>query len=202
MEYRALPHGGDRAVFRRIMSFQAALPQDTVLLAIRPFSGGKTESHALLQSIAVQLAENADLTLAYDVHGKPYFPRLPQLCFNISHSGNLWACAFSQNPLGLDLQQHSQHSWKAMSNRYFHPLEMQYVQQNGEKAFFDVWSAKESYLKYLGCGLSMPMQRFSVVDEAGHFPAVKDACLTIFPDFLDYSLLLCTEKQPENIFRL
>lgn len=179
-----------------------ALPPNAVFLAIRPFSGGKAESHALLRSIAIQLTEHSDLTLAYDVHGKPYFPRLPQLQFNISHSGKLWACAFSREPLGLDLQQHSQHSWKAMSQRFFHPLEMQYVQQNGENAFFDVWSAKESYLKYLGCGLSLPMQSFSVVDEAGHFPAVKDAFLTVFPDFSDYSLLLCTEKQPEKILRL
>lgn len=89
-----------------------------------------------------------------------------------------------------------------MSQRFFHPLEMQYVQQNGENAFFDVWSAKESYLKYLGCGLSLPMQSFSVVDEAGRFPAIKDACLTMLPDFPDDSLFLCTEKQPEKILRL
>lgn len=179
-----------------------ALPPNAVFLAIRPFSGGKAESHALLRSIAIQLTEHSDLTLAYAAHGKPYFPRLPQLCFNISHSGKLWACAFSREAVGLDLQQHSQHSWKAMSQRFFHPLEMQYVQQNGENAFFDVWSAKESYLKYLGCGLSLPMQSFSVVDEAGHFPAVKGACLTMLSDFPDDSLFLCTEKQPEKILRL
>lgn len=35
-----------------------------------------------------------------DAHGKPYLPGHPQICFNISHSGEYAACAFASIPIG------------------------------------------------------------------------------------------------------
>ena len=39
--------------------------------------------------------------------GKPFLPGLPDIHFNLSHSGDYIACAFSDQEVGLDLQEHS-----------------------------------------------------------------------------------------------
>lgn len=39
--------------------------------------------------------------------GKPFIPGLPDIHFNLSHSGEYIACAFSDKEIGLDLQEHS-----------------------------------------------------------------------------------------------
>ena len=44
------------------------------------------------------------ITIERNAHGKPYLPGHPQICFNISHSGEYAACAFASIPIGMDLQ--------------------------------------------------------------------------------------------------
>lgn len=41
------------------------------------------------------------ITIERNVHGKPYLPGHPQICFNISHSGEYAACAFASIPIGM-----------------------------------------------------------------------------------------------------
>lgn len=174
----------------------------TVLLAVRPFSGEVEASHRLLRETAAPLLRDAAPTLARDSQGKPYFADCPRLRFNLSHSGDLWVCAFAREPVGLDIQQQDNRRWEALAARYFHPREVQFVRTRGAAAFFDVWSAKESYLKYLGCGLRRPLNGFSTVAEDGSFPALPGVCLTRIPLRPGCSLFLCTEKQPAAIYRL
>lgn len=179
-----------------------ALPPGAVLLAVRPFSGGRARSHALLQQLAASCAPPERLTLAFGPHGKPFFPDCPSLRFSISHSGGLWLCALSSQEVGLDVQRQDARPWQAMAERYFHPNEAAFVRARGETAFFEVWSARESYLKYRGTGLLLPARHFSTVDAAGRFPALPDAFLTRPAFRPGFSLFLCTEKQPEELLWL
>jgi len=39
------------------------------------------------------------ITIERNAHGKPYLPGHPQICFNISHSGEYAACAFASIPI-------------------------------------------------------------------------------------------------------
>ena len=52
------------------------------------------------------------ITIERNAHGKPYLPGHPQICFNISHSGEYAACAFASIPIGMDLQQHRRAAWQ------------------------------------------------------------------------------------------
>lgn len=179
-----------------------ALRPGAVLLAVRPFSGGRARSHALLQQLAASCAPPERLTLAFGPHGKPFFPDCPSLRFSISHSGGLWLCALSSQEVGLDVQRQDARPWQAMAERYFHPNEAAFVRARGETAFFEVWSARESYLKYRGTGLLLPARHFSTVDAAGRFPSLPDAFLTRPAFRPGFSLFLCTEKQPEELLWL
>lgn len=179
-----------------------ALPPGAVLLAVRPFSGGSGRSHALLQQLAAAYAPPERLTLAFGPQGKPFFPASPDLRFSISHSGGLWLCALSAEEVGLDVQRQDARPWQAMAERYFHPNEAAFVRACGETAFFEVWSARESYLKYRGTGLLLPARSVSTVDAAGRFPVLPDAVLTRPAFRPGFSLFLCTKKQPGELLWL
>ena len=106
--------------------------------------------------------------------GKPYFPNQPELHFSISHSGDYWACAMAEQPVGLDLQEHvrrkdetpesSADRYCRMAKRFFHPWEAEYVrQQDSYRRFFQIWSARESYVKYTGQGIDNHFGEFCVL---------------------------------------
>ena len=121
--------------------------------------------------------------------GKPYFSAFPGVQFSITHSGGYWACAFGEYPVGLDLQKHRECREEAISKRFFHPSEYEFLKSCdfSKKDFFDLWSAKESYVKYTGEGLS-GFETFSVSDGLGgaEFKHIQ---------FLDnYSMCLCSAK--------
>ena len=87
---------------------------------------------------------------------KPYLPGHPQICFNISHSGEYAACAFASIPIGMDLQQHRRAAWERMAERYFSVEDQKRLAavENAETLFFRIWTEEESYGKWRGTGLS------------------------------------------------
>lgn len=106
--------------------------------------------------------------------GKPYFPNQPKLHFSISHSGDYWACAMANQPIGLDLQEHVTRKGETlevaaarycrMAQRFFHPREAEYVkQEDSYLRFFQIWAARESYVKYTGQGIDDHFGEFCVL---------------------------------------
>jgi phosphopantetheinyl transferase len=118
--------------------------------------------------------------LGHTEDGKPFFPDLPQIHFSLSHSGEYIACAFSDEEVGLDLQECSRPrtSIFRIAKRFFSQAEYEAILAlSADKAaescindsgsdspgnpddpeclslFYRLWSIKEAYLKYLGWGL-------------------------------------------------
>lgn len=157
--------------------------------AYAPTSGA---SHRLLLRALAQDAPGLTAqTLAFGEHGKPYLPHAPQLCFNLSHSGGYWLCAISDAPVGVDVQQHRPCKRAALARRFYSQTEVNWLQSRDEAAFFDLWSAKESYLKYTGQGLA-GLKEAVVVSADGCFPVRPDAKLQCLPLFPGYSVCVCT----------
>lgn len=124
--------------------------------------------------------------------GKPYFCASP-LHFSVSHSGRYWACAFYTAALGMDLQEHRSTNPEPVARRFFHPEERKHLEESGFTDFFDLWAAKESYVKYTGTGISDSFSGFSVL---GGGP------VRFYPiPFMDgYSLCVCIgpgDAQPD-----
>ena len=114
--------------------------------------------------------------------GKPYFPNCPGLHFSISHSGRYWACAVSEAEVGLDLQQYVKRRletreeaakrFQKMAHRFFHPVESAYVDGDPYTRFFQVWAAREAYVKYTGQGIDKHFSKHCVIPggKAENFP--------------------------------
>ena len=146
----------------------------------------------LRRAAALAAPQLTDCTLARQAQGKPWFPAAPELHFSISHSGGRWVCAFADAPVGLDLQAHRPCRALALARRFFAPEEAEWLRSRGEAAFFDLWCAKESWLKYTGRGLSA-LPEAIVLAPDGQFPARPDARLQLLPVFDGYSLCVCTK---------
>ena len=127
--------------------------------------------------------------------GKPSFSQHSEIHFSVTHSNEWWLCAFSQHPVGLDLQFH--HSYappSTLSRRFFHPTEDRFLACENHRHFFDLWCAKESWVKFLGKGFFESPETFSVVSADGSFPTMSGVYLQLLPFRADYSLCLCTQS--------
>ncbi|WP_097006049.1 4'-phosphopantetheinyl transferase family protein [Lacrimispora amygdalina] len=109
------------------------------------------------------------LQFTYNPYGKPILPDYPDVSFNISHSGDLVACAVSDSDIGIDIEQISLDMDLDIANHYFHEKEIQLINSvtapESYHYFFRFWTAKESYLKCIGKGLGEPLNNFYVSEK-------------------------------------
>lgn len=127
--------------------------------------------------------------------GKPFFRDHPDLHFSISHSGEYWMCAFSEAELGLDIQAVSEgRRYGRISRRFFHPEEQAYLEAAGCRDFFDIWAAKEAYLKYTGEGLPHGMDKESVIRGGRFAKTIGNGCLKKINFHGGYRVWLCSKE--------
>jgi 4'-phosphopantetheinyl transferase len=150
--------------------------------------------HAVKKSLGI-----SDYAVMQDDGGKPYIQGQKNFHFNLSHSGRWVAIAYGDSPVGLDVQQMQIDNIKVQRIcRLFAQDEAKYIleaeKQSQIDRFFQVWTAKESYLKYLGTGLCKALNSFSVLNEATH-PGVE-----FFTNLRDgYCMTLCAQCSASDI---
>lgn len=108
---------------------------------------------------------------AYGQNGKPYFPSMPNLHFNLSHSGTVVLCAVCDRHIGCDSEKIGTFNEK-LARRFFHPTEYDMLMSETDSSvqaelFYRLWTLKESFLKATGFGLSLPLDSFSVCLKSG-----------------------------------
>lgn len=115
----------------------------------------------LLQKV-LALYHMRDSQVFVDECGKP---RIEGLEFNLSHSGHLVVCAVSDKPVGCDVEE-IRKAPKGVAKRCFSDREQAYLRQffgeEYDKAFFRLWTMKESYVKMTGEGLRVPFESYEV----------------------------------------
>lgn len=126
-------------------------------------------------------------------HGRPLIagaesdPRTRWLTFNLSNTTGLVACAVvRERELGVDVEWMDRRGQALeVADRFFSAPELEELRARPEELrldrFFDYWTLKESYIKALGKGLTLPLESFALVlDEGGGpirlrvFPPIED----------------------------
>jgi len=92
---------------------------------------------------------------------KPYFANI-DLHFNISHSDNMIVVAFSEDPVGVDVELIEDIIIKNSSIFSAQELEKYEEYLNCSKFKTKVWTIKESYTKMLGLGLNFAFSNISL----------------------------------------
>ena len=107
---------------------------------------------------------NSQLEFSKNAYSKPFLVNSSHIHFNISHSGCYVACAVADEPVGIDIEIIKPVDLK-IAERFFALDEARYVMDgNHTFRFYDVWTKKESRIKWEGKGLSKPITSFSVFD--------------------------------------
>ena len=125
--------------------------------------------------------DNIDLTVKNGEKGKPYFKAYPEFHFNISHTENVIAVAFSKKDVGVDIEKLRSVNPK-IARKFFTEDERAFVKN--DKDFFYVWTRKEAYIKRNGRGFSCPLISFDILNR-------KD--IKTF-DLGEFTLSVCSES--------
>ncbi len=103
--------------------------------------------------------------LCKDPLGKPYLKDSP-LHISFTDCENLRIVGISALSIGIDLEKVRSIRWERILKRFIHPDETAAI--HNDKDFFSLWTAKESYVKYTGKGITDGYGSFSVYSLPEH----------------------------------
>jgi 4'-phosphopantetheinyl transferase len=115
----------------------------------------------------------ANIEFHYGSKGKPALAPAIEINFNVTHSADFAAFAFTLGcQIGIDLEHiHAVPELQGIASRYFCREEAAEIAalppEERESAFFRCWTRKEAYIKAIGDGLSAPLNEFRVTLRAG-----------------------------------
>lgn len=162
----------------------------------------KKNSHTLLEQAVRRYARENALLLpetlilaSAEQKKKPRFQNAESIHFSISHSGDWWSCAVSTEEVGLDIQQEQHCRAERLARRFYHPLEVAWLEKNGYSHFCKLWAYKESYVKYTGVGLIQGIDYFSVISPSGILTGAADVCQQLVAFQQDCHMVVTAEHR-------
>jgi len=140
---------------------------------------------------------NTQLKFSVNNYGKPFLLNRMNIHYNISHAGHYIACVISDEPVGIDIECIKDIDMK-IAERFFAPDETAYIVA-GDKTlrFYEVWTKKESHIKWEGKGLYVPLPSFSVLKPSMHHNTVYH---NVFHD-INATCHICTTKRDVSSVR-
>jgi len=157
-------------------------------MKIYHFSGGREERERFFgESLADYIKESGalvplplsgeEIATEKEPHGKPYFrdPALEGIHFSKSHTKGHEILCFSDSKVGVDCENTEartgiEDSYPGIAERCFTDEEMEYLRSeknDPKRRFFEIWTAKEAYMKYTGNGFSEGFHTFSSLSAPG-----------------------------------
>ena len=167
----------------------------------------RKQEKALLQSIIGQALlayllkkkEGIDYSrcrIVYGAFGKPMIAE-QEIHYNISHSGVWVVCALGHENVGIDIE--LVHPLKKNSANLFLSLQEKaalHDVKEAENAIYRLWVLKESYCKYTGKGLHLPMNRLTFYRDQNGFLKInadKDVSFQEYSIEKGYYMAICSK---------
>lgn len=124
-------------------------------------------SHGILRQLLAKRVNDsaAGIRIEKTEFGKPFSPDFPKLSFNMSHSGNILAIAFSvECQLGIDVECYkARDTWEGLVKKCFAPEESDYwyslKKADRSHAFYQFWVRKEAFVKAVGKGITLGLNQ-------------------------------------------
>lgn len=152
---------------------------------------------------------NNELIFALNEYGKPFLIHDSNIQFNISHSGRWVTCSIDNFQVGIDVEQVKPIDI-SIAERFFSKEEVKSLMNRciaeRESFFFDLWTLKESYVKAVGKGLSIPLDSFSIQIAGDNITLnsameSEDYYFKRYPIDKGYKMAVCSRKNefPDEI---
>lgn len=143
----------------------------------------KMAGEFLVKTVFSRLCDCSPAEIEIIREGKPYVKNC-NLYFNLSHSDEFLVLAVGKAPLGIDIQKIGAIREKVAAC-YFTEAEKQLVKEQGATAFFEIWTQKESYVKYTGEGIKGLRNLTTFPETVGFYTKT----------ILNYQLSVCAEPK-------
>ena len=129
---------------------------------------GRGMSRRLLSGTAID-----PQSIQFDVepHGKPIVtgPTTAVRPFNVTHTDGLVMCCVGElnhQTVGVDVERLSRRTDTSIADRYFSKPEITFLDRcrsddARRRTFLKIWTLKESFIKAIGTGLTMPLADFA-----------------------------------------
>jgi len=107
-----------------------------------------------------------EVQIEYNEFGKPFIQGEEGFLYNVSHAGKWVVIAYGDVQVGVDIEKICNEQ-DDMPINMFAQEERAYINEvmtiDRVKRFTQMWTLKESYVKYLGTGLSTDLNSFSIL---------------------------------------
>lgn len=150
-----------------------------------------------MKELSIKFGVSTDtIKVKKDEHGKPYILDPPGIEYNISYTSGVCLIAFSERPIGVDVE-HVREIPRDILERCYNREEQQYVfkgrnQKEKEIRFYEIWTQKEAYVKYLGIGTNNEFVSINVLNKSisGNFQSVymDGYIMTVYTDGNYYTI--------------
>ena len=187
----------DSQKFQKILSF---LDED-IQKKILSFYKWQDAQRSLLGNFLVRVTlcemfqvRNSDIKIVRSKLGKPYADNIPQVSFNIAHSGAWIVAVFDSLPVGIDIEKIKEidldMARKILNIDDF--KEMMSLKESERPAYFyKCWTFNESYVKMQGKGMAIPLQSVKKLSNKAIFKT--------YPLDSNYVLSVCTISSKTTI---
>lgn len=141
---------------------------------LRSLYGELLVRYEIIKKLSIK---NIDISFSNNEYGKPFLNSKYNFHFNISHSDNWVVCAFSNEAIGVDIEVIKEGNLD-IAKRFFTKDEYKALHSKSSSDqntyFYKLWTLKESYIKWLGKGLSIPLDSFSISENYNNTFYMKD----------------------------
>ncbi|MGM9927652.1 MAG: 4'-phosphopantetheinyl transferase family protein [Bacillus sp. (in: firmicutes)] len=122
------------------------------------------------------------------------------LSFNMSHAHHFVVCAVSDKPVGIDIEKQQQRDFQLFTTVWSETERRQYDLCD-QQSFYRLWTAKESYVKYLGVGLNASLAEISVRKDGSIVDQQRRSAAHI--EYVnvheEYMCAVCSEERIESV---
>ena len=116
-------------------------------------------------------------------HGKPTVtsPVAAKRPFNVTHTDGLVMCGIgdaNHQTIGIDVERISRRTDTSLADRYFSRPEIEFLNRCHSQdlrrfTFLKIWTLKESFIKAIGTGLTMPLADFAFEQIDSDRPTIR-----------------------------
>lgn len=150
-----------------------------------------------------KVGQLSEIEITYNEFGKPFIKNRKEFKYNITHSGKWVAIVYGTTEVGIDVEK-IQEGREELVDFCFSEEERFTIYNHIEKEerikqFTKLWTMKESYIKFLGTGLSTGLKSFSVDATEGLITSndgelKKDLRIRSYQFATDYYLSVCSTE--------
>ena len=192
---------GDEKIFAQMLPFITEDRKNKIMQLkkkedrCRSLAAGLLLEYALREyGISLLPGKMQQMYLRFGEKGKPVLNGKTGIHFNLSHSGRYVAGVFSDEEVGIDVEQIRKGQMK-VAERFFCPEEYLALQKGKMKKadcyFTELWTRKESYIKAVGKGMALDLASFCVVHVRWSDCIVQCNCKLKRGKFLSFFSLSC-----------